>query len=31
MRAEDLQAFKQRWIGQGWTDSFAGSKGFRDA
>lgn len=31
MRAEDLQRFKQRWIGRGWTDNFAGSKGFRDA
>lgn len=31
MRAEDLQRFKQRWIGRGWTNNFAGSKGFRDA
>ena len=31
MRAEDLQRFKQRWIGRGWTDNFEGSKGFRDA
>ena len=31
MRAEDLQRFKQRWIGRGWIDNFEGSKGFRDA
>lgn len=28
---EDLQKFKQAWLGRGWTEQFAGSKGIRDA
>lgn len=31
MRREDLQRFKQRWLGLGWVEKFAGSKGFKDA
>jgi hypothetical protein len=30
VRREDLVRFKDRWIGRGWADLFAGSKGFRD-
>lgn len=30
IREEDLQAFKERWIGRGWVDKFEGSKNFRD-
>lgn len=30
IREEDLQTFKQRWIGRGWVDKFEGSKNFRD-
>lgn len=28
---DDLQRFKDRWIGRGWVDKFEGSKNFRDA
>ena len=31
IRREDLQRFKERWIGRGWLDKFEGSKNFRDA
>lgn len=31
IRPEDLQRFKERWIGRGWVDKFEGSKNFRDA
>ena len=31
IRDEDLQRFKERWIGRGWVDKFEGSKNFRDA
>lgn len=31
IRGEDLQRFKQRHLGLGWTEKFAGSKNFRDA
>ncbi|MEM6689453.1 MAG: hypothetical protein AAF664_08510 [Planctomycetota bacterium] len=31
IRPEDLQRFKDRWIGRGWVDKFEGSKNFRDA
>lgn len=31
MTREGLAAFKARWIGRGWVDLFAGSKGMRDA
>lgn len=27
---EGLEAFKQRWLGRGWVEKFAGSKGIRD-
>ncbi len=30
MRRSDLNRFRERWIGLGWADKFAGSKGFRD-
>jgi len=30
LRRDDLVRFKDRWIGHGWLDLFAGSKGFRD-
>lgn len=30
MRREDLDRFKEKWIGLGWVDKFEGSKGFRD-
>lgn len=30
IRQEDLQSFKDRWIGRGWVDKFEGSKNFRD-
>lgn len=30
MTREGLAAFKARWIGRGWVDVFAGSKGMRD-
>lgn len=31
IRADDLERFKQRYIGLGWVDKFEGSKNFRDA
>mgnify|MGYP006928167156 CR=1 FL=1 len=31
IRADDLQRFKDAWIGHGWVDKFEGSKNFRDA
>lgn len=31
IRREDLQRFKERYIGRGWVDKFQGSKNFRDA
>ena len=31
IRREDLQRFKERYIGRGWVDKFEGSKNFRDA
>ena len=31
IREDDLQEFKDRWIGRGWVDKFEGSKNFRDA
>jgi hypothetical protein len=31
IRQEDLQRFKDRWIGLGWVNVFEGSKNFRDA
>ena len=31
IREDDLQRFKDRWIGRGWVDKFEGSKNFRDA
>lgn len=30
VRRDDLQRFKDHWIGRGWIDLFAGSKGFKD-
>jgi len=30
MQREDLQRFKLHWLGRGWVDKFAGSKGFKD-
>ena len=30
LRQEDLQRFKQQWLGRGWVEKFEGSKGFRD-
>ncbi len=30
MRREDLQRFKEKWLGRGWIDVFEGSKGFRN-
>ncbi len=30
IRREDLQRFKERYIGRGWVDKFNGSKNFRD-
>ena len=31
LTAEGLQRFKVRWLGVGWVERFAGSKGMRDA
>ncbi len=31
IRREDLERFKERYIGRGWVDKFEGSKNFRDA
>lgn len=31
IRLEDLQRFKERYLGRGWVDKFEGSKNFRDA
>ena len=31
LRREDLQRFKDQWVGRGWVEKFAGSKGMRDA
>jgi hypothetical protein len=31
LNPEGLEAFKGRWLGQGWVELFEGSKGFRDA
>ena len=31
IRRDDLQRFKDRYIGRGWVDKFEGSKNFRDA
>ena len=31
IQREDLQRFKDRYIGRGWVDKFQGSKSFRDA
>ncbi len=31
IRSEDLERFKQRYLGLGWVDKFEGSKNFRDA
>lgn len=31
LTAEGLQRFKDRWLGAGWVEKFAGSKGMRDA
>jgi hypothetical protein len=30
MSREDLNRFKERWLGRGWVEKFAGSKGFKD-
>ena len=30
LRREDLQRFRAQWIGRGWVEKFAGSRGFRD-
>jgi hypothetical protein len=30
LRPEGLRDFKQRWLGRGWVEKFAGSKGIRD-
>ena len=30
MRREDLNRFKQKWLGRGWIDKFEGSRGFKD-
>jgi hypothetical protein len=30
LRREDLQRFKDRWLGPGWVNVFVGSKAFRD-
>jgi hypothetical protein len=30
MRRQDLQRFKDQWLGRGWVENFEGSKGFRD-
>lgn len=30
MRKEDLNRFKERWIGRGWLNLFEGSKAFKD-
>lgn len=30
MRREDLFRFKEKFLGRGWVEKFAGSKGFRD-
>ena len=31
LRREDLARFKERWLGLGWLEKFAGSRGMRDA
>ena len=31
LRREDLERFKQQWLGRGWMETFEGSRGFRDA
>ncbi len=31
MSRDDLQRFKDEWLGRGWVEKFAGSKGMRDA
>ena len=31
LRREDLERFKQQWLGRGWVETFEGSRGFRDA
>lgn len=30
LRPDDLRAFKQAWLGRGWTEKFSGSRGVRD-
>ncbi len=30
LRSDDLNRFKEHWIGKGWVEKFAGSKGMRD-
>jgi hypothetical protein len=30
IRPADLQVFKQNWLGRGWEEKFAGSRGLRD-
>jgi hypothetical protein len=30
LTAENLRKFKERWLGRGWVERFAGSKGMRD-
>jgi hypothetical protein len=31
IRPDDLREFKKRWLGKGWVEKFAGSRGMRDA
>lgn len=31
LRQEDLERFKEQWLGRGWVEKFEGSRGFRDA
>jgi hypothetical protein len=31
LRPKDLIAFKEAWLGRGWVEKFAGSRGIRDA
>lgn len=31
LRFDDLNTFKQAWLGRGWVEKFSGSKGIRDA
>ena len=31
LRPNDLLVFKKAWLGRGWVEKFAGSRGIRDA